>query len=185
VARPDDVLDGAATRVPDVPRVSLPVADDEPWYRDGLRFRCTTCGNCCTGPAGYVWVQDDEVAQMAATKQMDEASFHKQFVRKLGKRLSLKEVRQPNGEYDCVFLKPLPGDKPGQRKRGCSIYESRPLQCRTWPFWGGVLQSEEAWNNTKRTCPGLDSPKGKLYGVKQIESLRDAQEWPDEAPSST
>ena len=21
----------------------------EPWYKDGLRFKCTGCGDCCTG----------------------------------------------------------------------------------------------------------------------------------------
>ena len=25
----------------------------EPWYQDGLQFRCTRCGNCCTGAPGY------------------------------------------------------------------------------------------------------------------------------------
>ncbi|MFM7740581.1 MAG: YkgJ family cysteine cluster protein, partial [Planctomycetota bacterium] len=28
----------------------------EPWYKDGLRFQCSQCGDCCTGGAGYVWV---------------------------------------------------------------------------------------------------------------------------------
>jgi len=173
------------SRTRDVPRSRLPVVEAEaPWYADGLRFRCTCCGNCCTGPSGYVWVSDEEVARLAEHERMDEAAFRRQFVRKIGGRLSLRETRQPNGEYDCVFLKPLPGDRPEKRKRGCGVYAARPLQCRTWPFWGGVLQSEEAWQHTKTTCPGLDSAKGKLYGVKEIEAIRDADEWPDEPPSS-
>ena len=37
----------------------------EPWYQDGLRFKCTRCGACCTGPPGYVWVTDKEIAAIA------------------------------------------------------------------------------------------------------------------------
>ena len=33
--------------------------ESAPWYRDGLRFTCTRCGNCCTGAPGYVWVDAD------------------------------------------------------------------------------------------------------------------------------
>ena len=34
---------------------SMNAAPGEPWYRDGLRFQCTQCGNCCTGDPGVVW----------------------------------------------------------------------------------------------------------------------------------
>src|SRR5437762_2532036 len=37
----------------------------EPWYRDGLRFRCTRCGHCCTGAPGYVWVTPEELQALA------------------------------------------------------------------------------------------------------------------------
>ena len=37
----------------------------EPWYTDGLRFRCTRCGHCCTGAPGYVWVEDEELRAIA------------------------------------------------------------------------------------------------------------------------
>ncbi len=163
--------------------VALPVAD-EPWYKDGLKFRCSTCGNCCTGPAGYVWVTDDEVEELATLLKMSEPDFRRKHVRKIGKRLSLKEVRQPNGQYDCEFLKPLKGDKPDARKRGCKVYKARPLQCRTWPFWQGLLQSEEAWNHGKTMCPGMDKPDGKLYGVKEIRDISRSDAWPDKPPSS-
>src|SRR5437763_2408788 len=39
------------TRLPGDRRIysMTPKAQDEtPWYRDGLAFRCTRCGNCCT-----------------------------------------------------------------------------------------------------------------------------------------
>ena len=167
-------------------RVALPVAEgaDDKWYADGLKFRCSTCGNCCTGPPGYVWISDDECGRLAAHLKMSEADFRREHVRKVGKRLSLKETRNKQGEYDCVFLKPLPGDRPTKRRRGCGVYAARPLQCRTWPFWHGLLQSEEAWQHGKATCPGMDTPDGKVYGVKEIDALADADDWPDDPPSS-
>ena len=87
-------------------------------------------------------------------------------------------TRTPGGDHDCEFLAPLPGDRKGSRKRGCSVYAVRPLQCRTWPFWHGLLDGDgEGWRHAKSTCPGLDSPRGRLYGVKEIEANRDADEW--------
>ena len=38
---------------------------EKPWYQDGLQFSCTGCGNCCTGPAGYVWVSEEEIVRIA------------------------------------------------------------------------------------------------------------------------
>ena len=38
---------------------------EETWYKDGLRFTCTQCGDCCSGPEGYVWVNDEELAKIA------------------------------------------------------------------------------------------------------------------------
>ena len=177
---------------------ALPVADEksdgdaesQPWYAGGLRFSCTCCGNCCTGPPGYVWITDDEIDRLAAHLKQPADEVRRLHVRTINGRQSLRERRNAQGEYDCVFLKPLPGDRPGRhgrggvRKRGCSVYAARPLQCRTWPFWGGLLQSREAWDHSKQTCPGLDRPTGRVFGVKEIERLRDAEDWPDAPPSS-
>jgi hypothetical protein len=38
----------------------------EPWYKDGLQFECRTCGRCCSGGSGYVWVTQDEINQLSA-----------------------------------------------------------------------------------------------------------------------
>ena len=43
----------------------------KPWYRDGLRFHCTECGNCCTGAPGYVWVNKAEIEELAALLEVD------------------------------------------------------------------------------------------------------------------
>ena len=48
-------------------------APHEEWYRDGLRFECSRCGNCCTGPPGAVWFTRDEGKAMAAAIGVTEA----------------------------------------------------------------------------------------------------------------
>mgnify|MGYP003145583089 FL=1 len=40
-------------------------SEQEPWYRDGLHFSCTQCGNCCTGAPGVVWVDESEIKAIA------------------------------------------------------------------------------------------------------------------------
>ena len=73
-----------------------------PWYVAGLAFECVECGHCCAGPEeGYVWVTDDEVPAIARHLGMNEGEFRGQYVRKVGRRYSLREVK---GSKDCVFL---------------------------------------------------------------------------------
>lgn len=125
----------------------------EPWYRDGLRFRCTQCGNCCTGPAGFVWVDDEEIAAIA---EFSQEPFHQVFglyTRVAGHGRSLRE--RLNG--DCVFY---------EKEQGCTIYPVRPRQCRTWPFWGKNVETPEAWEQTCGKCPGAGT--GDLITVEEI-----------------
>lgn len=46
-----------------------------PWYADGLKFKCTGCGDCCTGAPGYVWVNKAEIEAIAADISMEVAEF--------------------------------------------------------------------------------------------------------------
>jgi uncharacterized protein len=128
------------------------------WYRDGLQFECTACGACCSGEPGYVWVDRREIAEMAAALDIDQAEFHRRFVRRVGTRSSL--VEYPDG--DCIFLDP--------ETRRCLVYQARPVQCRTWPFWSSNLSSPQAWDETCKACPGAGT--GKLYTLEEIELSR-------------
>lgn len=127
----------------------------EPWYKDGLKFKCTGCGDCCTGAPGYVWVNQLEIDALAERLGMSSAAFEKKYVRQIGVRRSLVEYK--NG--DCVFF--------DNKTRKCTVYEQRPRQCRTWPFWNSNLRSPEAWEETCESCPG--SGKGKLYQLSHIQ----------------
>ncbi len=130
----------------------------EPWYKDGLPFQCSQCGDCCTGAPGYVWVNQEEISALAVTQDMTVADFESKYVRNVGIRKSLVEFA--NG--DCVFF--------DGTARKCTVYGARPRQCRTWPFWDSNLRTPEAWRQTCEVCPG--SGQGALVQLEQIELQR-------------
>ena len=129
-----------------------------PWYRDGLRFECTQCGACCSGEPGYVWVEPTEIKEMADHLDMKVKEFEKKYIRLVGNSKSLIEY----SDGDCILL--------DQKTRHCTVYESRPIQCRTWPFWDSNLERKKDWKETCEVCPGAGV--GKLYTLKQIDEAR-------------
>lgn len=158
-----------------------------PWFKDGLSFTCTQCGNCCTGGPGYVWISDIEIDRLAAYLGLTREQTLKKHCRVINGRVSLKEKRDHRGQYPCIFLSEEEVKGPGGKKvlkRGCTIYPVRPLQCRTWPFWHGNLDDKDSWDASTAKCPG--SNKGRKYTLQQILALRDAEDWPEteKTPSS-
>lgn len=89
--------------------------------------KCDYCGGkCCTGESGYIWINNDEIRSLADFLSIDEDELKKEYLIKVKYRYSIKEVAYLDG-YSCVFF-----DK---ERKNCSIYECRPQQCRTFPFW--------------------------------------------------
>ena len=135
------------------------MSTEEPWYKDGLKFSCSGCGDCCTGTPGYVWVNQEEIATMAEFLGHSVDDFEKLYVRKIGIRKSLKELPV---SYDCVFL--------DDQTRKCELYDARPRQCKTWPFWDSNLKTRAHWQQTCEICPG--SGQGELISLGDIEKQR-------------
>ena len=129
-----------------------------PWYSGGLRFECKGCGGCCTGEPGYVWVNRDEITRLAESLNMAAAEFKRQYVRTEHRKCSLREL--PNG--DCVFF--------DRETMGCKVYDARPVQCRTWPFWQSNLRSPATWECTCQDCPGAGA--GRQFTFEEIEVRR-------------
>lgn len=137
------------------PRSHIAEVRDEVWYAKGLRFGCTRCCRCCTGPPGYVWVTREEMVRIADLLSLSVSEFASEYCRRVWWRVSLQERR--NG--DCIFLTP----------EGCRIYSTRPSQCRTFPFWEQNLHNSECWEGLKGRCPGIG--RGKLYSRNEIECI--------------
>jgi len=128
------------------------------WYEKGLRFRCTQCSHCCTGPQGYVWLSPKDQASIAAHLGLALDRFLKRYVRLVGKLLCL--VDKPNG--DCIFL---------TEDKRCAIHAVKPRQCLTFPFWPRIVETRASWEEIEEACPGAGN--GPLYTADEIDKALD------------
>ncbi|MBM4291526.1 MAG: YkgJ family cysteine cluster protein [Deltaproteobacteria bacterium] len=145
------------TPVPPAP----PAPPPAPWYAAGLRFTCTGCGACCTG-AGRVWVSLEDIARLAAALGLDLPTFAEEHLERAAGRWALKE-RAETG--DCGFL----------RDRRCAVYEARPRQCRTFPWWPTTLQDAAAWGEAGRGCEGVGAPGAPLVSAEDVTRALDEE----------
>ena len=130
---------------------------EKKFYENGLHFECQRCSSCCRHDPGYVFLTKTDLDSMVSRLEMSEEDFLNKYCRivDLGgfKRISLVE----KDNYDCIFW----------NSEGCAVYESRPVQCRTFPFWISYLEDEEDWKNLAESCPGVG--KGGLVSKEEIE----------------
>jgi Fe-S-cluster containining protein len=124
------------------------------WYKDGLKFQCTQCGNCCTGAPGYVWIRIEDIYRISEFLGIKDHEFARQYVRKVHQGMSLIELANGN----CVFY-----------EKGCKIYPVRPQQCRTFPFWKEIMDKPANWQKTSEECPGMN--QGEHFREEEIEAL--------------
>jgi hypothetical protein len=138
-------------------------AASTPWWvlDGGLKFSCLPgCRRCCGGAPGDVWLTAKEQAEIAARLNLSLKAFHAAYTRKYASgRISLRE--QSNG--DCILL----------GANGCSVYENRPGQCRSYPFWPEIIESRRCWHREKKNCPGIG--QGRPYAPDEIQALLDGR----------
>lgn len=112
--------------------------------KDGFDFgfdesKCAECGGqCCIGD-GYVFLEVDECAKIAAFLGLSLDEFGLKYLRKVGNRYALIS----DNRDECVFL----GDE-GK----CQIYHLRPRNCRTFPFWEVFRENPQG---AFRECMGV------------------------------
>ncbi|MFT4648294.1 MAG: Fe-S-cluster containining protein [Glaciecola sp.] len=146
------------------PKPQSPSQVDSRWYRDGLSFSCTACGNCCksNGDYSHVYITPPEIQILAAFLDMGEAEFQAKHVKETD---GWSTLNMPGPK--CEFL-----DESGL----CSVYEARPKQCRTWPFWEENLRPGVWQGPMKEICPGLDT--GPHHTADQVDAIAKAnEEW--------
>lgn len=137
------------------------------WYAAGLHFECTGCGACCSGPGeGYIWVTRPEIELIAGHLKITPGQLRQKYLRRVGLRTSIIEHGTTK---DCIFLQTV-GDK-----KLCAIYEVRPSQCRSWPFWPENISSPNNWNKAGTRCPGIN--RGRHYSAEKIERIKRNKRW--------
>lgn len=133
-----------------------------PWYKNGLPFKCTGCGKCCTGAPGYIWVSNDEIEEIANFLNISLKDFYNRYLRQVGNKFSLLEDFK---SYDCIFLK----------DKKCDIYSVRPKQCRTYPWWPTNLKTESDWKAAAEYCEGIN-PEAPIVPLSTIHEQLSIQE---------
>jgi len=128
-----------------------------PFYASGLKFSCKRCSSCCRYDSGYVFLSEKDLKKLTDSLDMDKERFVGKYCRWVtGTRgtesLSLRE----KSNKDCVFW-----------DAGCSVYDVRPLQCSTFPFWPSILSSPGSWKIAAAACPGMNT--GELHSQGAIE----------------
>ena len=128
----------------------------KPWYAEGLRFECRPdCGRCCTNHGDWAWVylEEADAARLAEHFRLDLTEFLARYTIVDEGHLALRM----DGPA-CGFLD-------GTR---CTVYEARPTQCRTFPFWRENVRSRHSWDSLRTFCPGVG--EGPVHNLVQIRS---------------
>lgn len=118
--------------------------------KDGYGFAfdssaCSSCsGNCCIGESGYIWINALEIEALANYLKISIEELKSKYLFKEGYKFSIKEVKLDKNNFACCFF--------NIEKKQCMIYEVRPIQCRTFPFWSYFKDNID---EVYKECPGI------------------------------
>lgn len=164
---------------PSPPSPDSPSGQNPEWFdapdnttgETGLRFECNSCGKCCTSQGdGFVLFTPEESAAIANFLGISVEDFLSMYTHDTpaGRSIIEGDITPDEPDHrDCIFL-----DRASNPDLAmCSIYSVRPMQCRTWPFWGSNIQAPWAWARAAGNCPGINV--GPYTKPQQIRILRD------------
>jgi Fe-S-cluster containining protein len=104
---------------------------------------CNLCNaKCCRGESGYIFLTKEEGQKIADFLKIDFNKFLEDYTYLVTNKISLKEIKFQN-EYLCIFL---------DKNNKCEIYDFRPKQCKTFPFWNYYRDNVE---ELKKECIGV------------------------------
>jgi len=131
------------------------------YQQQALRFHCTGCGRCCLGHADehYIELAQGEAEQISRFLRLDSEAFRRDYLIHLP---DIGEGIRINRQGRCMLL---------NERNQCSVYEVRPRQCRTYPFWPELMQSSSAWHAEAKRCEGIN--QGEIVESTHIEQQLD------------
>ncbi|HNZ27627.1 MAG TPA: YkgJ family cysteine cluster protein [Spirochaetota bacterium] len=122
-----------------------------------LDFSCQRCSNCCRLEPGAVFLTREDADNISRSLNLSLEDFLSRYCRELYKGnipvVALKEKKN----YDCILW-----------NDGCAVYNVRPVQCRTYPYWPYIAESQEYIDLEKRRCKGI-GVKGNLTLEEKIK----------------
>ncbi|WP_456325329.1 YkgJ family cysteine cluster protein [Desulfonauticus submarinus] len=124
-------------------------------------FVCKMCGECCKGEGG-IRVTLPEIETMARYLKINKEEFIKNYCKYQNGHYYIRE-KEVNGEKVCVFL---------QENGGCAVHPCKPLPCKLWPYWRGILNSELDWRALKTFCKGFNPNASFAEFVEEGKKVR-------------
>jgi Fe-S-cluster containining protein len=128
-------------------------------YPNNVFFECSKCGLCCGDTlqkTRHILVLETEINIISKETCLPKKVFSKQIPKEKPYRYEMKK----NNEGKCFFLK----------DNQCSIYMSRPLICRFYPF-ELKFESDKDQHVFGFTveCSGIN--KGRIMNREDFEKL--------------
>jgi len=153
---------------PSLPWMTQPRKEERQWFTklsddtktgtETLPFDCSGCGKCCK-TRGEVYLSPNEATKASTLLGLSINEFKAKYVLKeeVTVAMSLDSDNILPGESGWVLLQNKEEDGSciflGEDNL-CSIYEARPLQCSTYPFWPRIMANKESWNEEVRMADG-------------------------------
>jgi Fe-S-cluster containining protein len=143
-----------------------PRVDTIPPFRDGFRFRCTRCGNCCTKLGRELPLLVEDVRRLARHLRIRVQTFVRRYCDHVADvvrdgpttvRIPSLQLRVPSSGR-CVFLTDT---------NRCGVHDAKPFVCAQSPFMHYVAGSQERWDEAVAMCPG--------FGLGRFRSARTLQ----------
>jgi len=133
------------------------IEEDEPWFSDGLKFKCTGCGGCCTGSPGYVFLSNSDLEKLSNHFKLELNQFQQKYTRYVDGQYALLD--RPGSE-DCIYL----------QDNKCTVYDARPIQCKTFPWWIHNLRGPKDWEEAASRCEGINHVDAPIIPSLHIET---------------
>lgn len=117
-----------------------------------MRFQCQeSCGGkCCsrskTNSGAYVFLTRSDIADIEKATGKSEQDFSERLEfdsTRFTRKKTTQAVLKMNGN-DCTFFE----------KGKCKIFQNRPIQCKTFPFWPETVKAYK-WSKLKNFCIGI------------------------------
>lgn len=114
-------------------------------YPEGIRFLCTRCGICCGDTDSHkrrVRVTRNEAARLSRKLSLPVGQFAAEI--EVGTPFPYEMKKRADGK--CIFLE---GEE-------CSIYDDRPIVCKSYPFSLEEIRPDlYVFEPNLEECPGI------------------------------
>ncbi|MBS7247653.1 MAG: YkgJ family cysteine cluster protein [Candidatus Jordarchaeales archaeon] len=143
-----------------------------------MKFECLKCGRCCKDEKTIVTLTHRDLIRLAEAIEMDEKELVKhvlvfyQVNEDTEAFLAFPSIETYRGKAIMGLRKRKDGSCIFLEENTCSVYPSRPMTCRTFPFTFSV---QDGWlkygvaTRAKDICPGIG--KGMEIDENQLAEI--------------